>query len=87
MHLSPENILLIGSLLLLISIVAGNVSSRFGVPTLILFLIVGVMAGSEGVGGIYFDDTGIAQFGQHELDLRDIGHREGRVLAVLHLDQ
>ncbi|HET9280265.1 MAG TPA: cation:proton antiporter, partial [Flavitalea sp.] len=62
MHLSPENILLIGSLLLLISIVAGNVSSRFGVPTLILFLIVGVMAGSEGVGGIYFDDTGVAQF-------------------------
>ena len=32
MDLSPENILLIGSLLLLISIVAGNVSSRFGVP-------------------------------------------------------
>ena len=62
MNLSPENILLIGSLLLLISIVAGNVSSRFGVPTLILFLIVGVLAGSEGIGGIYFDDTGIAQF-------------------------
>src|SRR4026207_1432098 len=62
MDLSPENILLIGSLLLLISIVAGNVSSRFGVPTLILFLIVGMLAGSEGIGGIYFDDAGVAQF-------------------------
>ncbi len=62
MDLSPENILLIGSLLLLVSIVAGNVSSRFGVPTLILFLIVGVLAGSEGIGGIYFDNTGVAQF-------------------------
>ncbi len=62
MDLSPENILLIGSLLLLVSIVAGNVSSRFGVPTLILFLIVGVLAGSEGIGGIYFDDAGVAQF-------------------------
>jgi len=62
MNLSPENILLVGSLLLLISIVAGNTSSRFGVPTLILFLIVGILAGSEGIGGIYFDNINIAQF-------------------------
>ena len=62
MNLSPENILLIGSLLLLISIVAGNTSGRFGVPTLILFLIVGILAGSEGIGGIYFDNINIAQF-------------------------
>lgn len=62
MNLSPENILLVGSLLLLISIVAGKTSSRFGVPTLILFLIVGILAGSEGIGGIYFDDPHIAQF-------------------------
>lgn len=62
MTLSPENILLIGSLLLLISIVAGKTSSRFGVPTLILFLVVGVLAGSEGIGGIYFDHPDIAQF-------------------------
>lgn len=62
MNLSPENILLVGSLLLLISIVAGNTSSRFGVPTLILFLIVGILAGSEGIGGIYFDNINVAQF-------------------------
>ena len=60
--MSPENILLVGSLLLLVSIVAGKTSSRFGVPTLILFLIVGVLAGSEGIGGIYFDNPRIAQF-------------------------
>ena len=58
---SPENILLIGSVLLLISIIGGNVSSRFGMPTLILFLIVGILAGSEGIGGIYFDNPKIAQ--------------------------
>jgi cell volume regulation protein A len=62
MIMSPENILLVGSLLLLVSIVAGKTSSRFGVPTLILFLIVGVLAGSEGIGGIYFDNPRIAQF-------------------------
>ncbi|MBL7731914.1 MAG: potassium/proton antiporter [Chitinophagaceae bacterium] len=61
MLLSPENILLSGSLLLLISIVAGKTSSRFGVPTLILFLIVGILAGSEGIGGIYFDSPQVAQ--------------------------
>ena len=62
MIVTAENILLISAILLLISIVAGNVSSRFGVPTLIFFLGVGVLAGSEGVGGIYFDDPHIAQF-------------------------
>lgn len=62
MNLTIENILLIGSLLLLISIIAGKTSYRFGVPVLILFLVVGMLAGSEGVGGIYFDDPRIAQF-------------------------
>ena len=58
---SPENILLVGSLLLLVSIVAGKTSTRFGVPTLILFLIVGVLAGSEGIGKIYFDNPRVGQ--------------------------
>jgi cell volume regulation protein A len=56
-----EYLLLMGSILLLISIVAGKTSSRFGVPTLILFLVVGILAGSEGLGGLYFDDPQIAQ--------------------------
>jgi potassium/hydrogen antiporter len=62
MSLTSENILLIGSLLLFISILAGKTSYRFGVPTLILFLAVGMLAGSEGIGGIYFNDPKIAQF-------------------------
>lgn len=62
MNLTTENILLIGSLLLFISVVAGKTSYRFGVPVLILFLSIGMLAGSEGLGGIYFDDPKIAQF-------------------------
>jgi potassium/hydrogen antiporter len=62
MNITSDNILFIGSLLLLISIMAGQTSSRFGVPTLIFFLIVGVLAGSEGIGGIAFDNPQIAQF-------------------------
>lgn len=55
-------IILVGSLLLLISILAGKTSYRLGVPTLILFLAVGVLAGSEGIGGIAFDSPILAQF-------------------------
>lgn len=62
MNLSTENILLIGSLLLLVSVVAGKTSYRFGVPTLILFLAIGMLAGSDGIGQISFTDPGIAQF-------------------------
>ncbi|THH40403.1 potassium/proton antiporter [Neolewinella litorea] len=62
MNLTIENILLIGSILLLISIVAGKTSYKFGVPTLLLFLAIGMLAGSDGIGGILFDDPSLAQF-------------------------
>ncbi|MDR6299859.1 potassium/proton antiporter [Mesonia maritima] len=55
-------IILIGSFLLLISILAGKTSYRFGVPTLVLFLAVGMLAGSEGLLGINFDSPLAAQF-------------------------
>ncbi|HZY78662.1 MAG TPA: potassium/proton antiporter [Cyclobacteriaceae bacterium] len=62
MEFSSENVLLIGSVLLFISIIASKTSFRLGVPTLILFLIVGMLAGSDGPGGIYFNDPATAQF-------------------------
>ena len=61
MAITPGNILLISSVLLLLSIFAGKTSVRLGVPTLLFFLVVGIMAGSEGIGGIYFDNPAIAQ--------------------------
>ena len=62
MFIEAGNILLIGSLLLLISIIAGKTTNRLGVPTLIFFLIIGVLAGSEGIVGIHFDNAALAQF-------------------------
>jgi len=62
MNLTIENILLVGSLLLFVSIVVGKTSYRFGVPTLLLFLAIGMLAGSDGIGGIRFDNPQIAQF-------------------------
>jgi potassium/hydrogen antiporter len=62
LNITIENILLIGSVLLIFSIIAGKTSFRFGVPTLLFFLAVGMLAGSEGPGGINFDNPQIAQF-------------------------
>ena len=62
MSITTENILLIGSFLLFISILAGKTSYRFGVPTLILFLLIGMLAGNDGIGKIEFNDPKIAQF-------------------------
>ena len=62
MTLTTENILLIGSILLFISLIAGKTSYKVGVPVLILFLTIGMLAGSDGVGGIHFDNPKIAQF-------------------------
>jgi cell volume regulation protein A len=62
MNITIENVILIGSILLLISVIVGKTSYRFGIPTLLLFLSIGMLAGSEGIGGIYFDNPEIAQF-------------------------
>jgi len=56
-----EYILLIGSFLIIISIGVARLSENFGVPVLLLFLGIGMLAGSEGPGGIYFDDAYLAQ--------------------------
>lgn len=62
MNLTTENILLVGSILLFLSIIVGKTSYKFGVPTLLLFLVIGMLAGSEGIGGINFDNPSLAQF-------------------------
>src|SRR5674476_1433658 len=62
MTLSSENILLIGSLMLILSVLTTKTSARFGIPTLLLFLVVGMLAGSNGPGGIQFADPRLVQF-------------------------
>ena len=48
-------------ILLLASVITIKFSSNFGVPGLLLFLLIGILAGSEGIGGIYFDDYAVAK--------------------------
>ena len=50
MIFNAENILLIGSILLFVSIVVSKTGYRFGIPTLLVFLLVGMLFGSDGLG-------------------------------------
>ncbi len=61
MIFNGENILLIGSILLFISIVVSKTGYRFGIPTLLVFLLVGMVFGSDGMG-LQFHNAGEAQF-------------------------
>ena len=61
MLFTAENILLVGSILLFISIVVGKTGYRFGVPALLLFLVVGMIFGSDGLG-FQFHSAKTAQF-------------------------
>jgi cell volume regulation protein A len=54
--LSSQPFLLVGAALLLGGVVLSKTSARFGVPSLLLFLGMGMVAGSEGLGGVEFDD-------------------------------
>ncbi|MCC6165848.1 MAG: potassium/proton antiporter [Caldilineaceae bacterium] len=58
----PFDYILLGTaILLLLSVVASKASGRLGVPALVLFLALGMLAGSEGIGGIYFADAALSQ--------------------------
>ena len=59
--LTAENIVLLGSILIFVSILFSKTSYRFGVPTLLLFLIVGMLFGSDGLG-LQFHNASTAQF-------------------------
>ena len=53
---------LLGSaILILLSIIIAKLFNNLGLPTLVLFIALGMLAGSEGIGGIYFDDALTAQ--------------------------
>ena len=59
--MEPINqLVLAGAVLLLLAILASALSYRIGMPLLLVFLAVGMLAGEDGPGGIVFNDSGIA---------------------------
>jgi cell volume regulation protein A len=55
-----DRLILIAGLGLVVAIASSRLSTRVGVPGLVLFLFVGMLAGSEGLGGIPFEDYRLA---------------------------
>lgn len=61
MIVTTGNILLIGSILLIVSIILSKAGARFGIPTLLVFLIAGMLFGTDGLG-LQFNSAEDAQF-------------------------
>ncbi|WP_006787531.1 potassium/proton antiporter [Thiorhodospira sibirica] len=55
-----NHIILLGGLILLVSVLANVITARVGAPLLLVFLIIGMLLGEEGLGGIDFDNVQIA---------------------------
>src|SRR5262245_44639655 len=53
-------IIFLGSLLALAGVLSSLVALRFGAPLLLIFIVVGMLAGEAGPGGIRFDDVPLA---------------------------
>jgi len=60
MQISTELMLLVGSVLFFISMLVGKAGSKFGVPVLLLFLLVGMVFGTDGFG-LQFENVQVAQ--------------------------
>lgn len=61
MEITANNIMLVTAVLLSLSVMVGKAGSRFGMPALLLFLAVGMVAGVDGFG-IHFDSAEAVQF-------------------------
>jgi cell volume regulation protein A len=61
MPTSIESLFIIFSALIIVSILTIKLSVRFGIPSLALFLVIGMLAGSDGPGGLYFDNPALVQ--------------------------
>ncbi len=55
-----DSIILIGAFLIIFAIASSKFAARLGMPLVVLFIGVGMMAGSEGIGGIEFESYGLA---------------------------
>ncbi|WP_027328949.1 potassium/proton antiporter [Marinimicrobium agarilyticum] len=57
-----NQLIFFGGMLFVISILASTLSPRMGMPLLLVFLIIGMLAGEDGLGGVQYDDVESAYF-------------------------
>jgi cell volume regulation protein A len=58
--MTPHLVVFTVGLLVFLSIFASKISGKFGLPVLLMFLAIGMLAGADGPGGIYFDNAEVA---------------------------
>ncbi|MCC9710230.1 potassium/proton antiporter [Streptomyces sp. MNU76] len=56
-----NQLLLVCSLVLLVAVAAVRISSRSGLPSLLVYLGIGIAMGQDGIGGIHFDDAALTR--------------------------
>ncbi|ARP71734.1 K+/H+ antiporter [Streptomyces pluripotens] len=56
-----NQLLLVCSVVLLVAVVAVRISSRSGLPSLLVYLGIGVLMGQDGIGGIHFNSAAVTQ--------------------------
>lgn len=56
-----EQLIPVAALMLALSVLASKASGKIGMPALLIFIFIGMLAGSEGVGGIYFNNAQLAK--------------------------
>ncbi|SEE23869.1 cell volume regulation protein A [Streptomyces sp. 3213] len=56
-----DQLLLVCSLVLLVAVAAVRISSRSGLPSLLVYLGIGIAMGQDGIGDIHFDNTELTQ--------------------------
>lgn len=92
-----NEILLISAILLMCAIIFNKIGGKFGVPSLVIFILVGILAGSDGILGIHFENYIFAQFvgivaisyilfmGGLSVDIKELKPviTEGSILATL----
>ncbi len=61
MDLVADNVILVGAILIFVSILLSRFSSKYGIPTLLIFLVVGMIFGNDGFG-LQFYNAGVTQF-------------------------
>lgn len=62
--ISSGNLILLVSFLMFVAILMAKVGTKFGVPTMLLFLILGMLAGEDGIG-VRIDEPRVAEFLGH----------------------
>lgn len=57
-----EILLGVAGFLLVLCVFANKISDRYGIPSLLIFLAMGMLAGSDGIGGIHFQDSRLTNY-------------------------